>query len=104
MVVLRKFLIHPSLSILCRWCSFPVGNVGLFWIFRIWKQSVQSEDICTVFNLFQSGYFSFTFDLKSGYYHVEIFPDHRQYLGFSWNLCSAVLPFGMSSAPYNFIN
>ena len=31
----RKFLIHPSLSILCTWCSSPVGNAGLFWIFRI---------------------------------------------------------------------
>ena len=75
----------------------------------IWKQSVRFEDIRTVFDLFQSGYFFFTFDLKSGYHHVEIFPDHRQYLGFSWNFGSVVkyfvftvLPFGMSSAPYIF--
>ena len=57
----------------------------------IWKQSVRLEDIRTVFDLFQSGYFLFfffTFDLKSGYHHVEIFPDHRQYLGFSWNFGS----------------
>ena len=39
----------------------------------IWKQSVWFEDIRTVFDLFQSGYFSFTFDLKSGYHHVENF-------------------------------
>ena len=32
----------------------------------IWKQSVRLEDIRTVFDLFQSGYFFFTFDLKSG--------------------------------------
>ena len=75
----------------------------------ILKQSVWFEDICTLFDLFQSGYFFFTFDLKSGYHHVEIFPDHRQYLGFSWNFGSVVkyfvftvLPFGMSSAPYIF--
>ena len=75
----------------------------------IWKQSVRFEDIRTVFDLFQSGYFFFTFDLKSGYHHVEIFPDHRQYLGFSWNFGSVVkyfvftlLPFGMSPAPYIF--
>ena len=37
-----------------------------------------------MFDLFQSGYFFFTFDLKSGYHHIEIFPDHWQYLGFSW--------------------
>ena len=72
----------------------------------IWKQSVQLEDIRTVFDLFQSGYFFFTFDLKSGYHHVEIFPDHCRYLGFSWNFSSVVkhfvftvLPFGTSSAP-----
>ena len=75
----------------------------------IWKQSVRFEDIRTVFDLFQSGYFFLTFDLKSGYHHVEIFPDHRQYLGFSWNFGSVVkyfvftvLPFGMSSASYIF--
>ena len=61
----------------------------------------------TVFDLFRSGYFFFTFDLKSGYHLVEIFPDHRQYLGFSWRFDSVVkyfvftvLPFGLSSAPF----
>ena len=69
----------------------------------IWKQSVQFKDFRTVFNLFQSGYFfSSPFDLKSGYRHVKNFPDHRQYLGFSWNFglvvkhfVFTVLPFGM---------
>ena len=75
----------------------------------LWKQSVQYEDIRTVFDLFQSGYFFFTFDLKSGYHHVKMFPDHRQYLGFSWRFdfgdkyfAFSVLPFGLSSAPYIF--
>ena len=73
------------------------------------EQSVRYEDIRTLFDLFQSGYFFFTFDFKSGYHHVEIFPDHRQYLGFSWCYGSEikyfvfnVLPFGLSSAPYIF--
>ena len=73
------------------------------------EQSVRFEDIRTVFNLFQSGYVFFTFDLKSDYHHVEIFPDHRQCLGFSWNFGSVVknfvstlLLFGLSSAPYIF--
>ena len=76
----------------------------------VWKQSVRYEGIRTVFDLFQSGCLFFTFDLKSGYHHVEIFPDHRQYLGFSWRFDSVVqyfvfmvLPFGLSSAPYTFI-
>ena len=80
----------------------------------VFKQ-IHLEAVCSVrryshcVDLFQSGYFFFTFDLKSGYHHVEIFPDHRQYLGFSWNFGSVVkyfvftvLPFGMSSAPYIF--
>ena len=65
-----------------------------------------------MFDLFQSGYFFFFFlaiDLKSGYHHVYIFPDHRQYLGFSWNFGSVVkhfvftvLTLGMYSAPLIF--
>ena len=75
----------------------------------IWKQSIRFEDIRTVFDLFQSGHFFFTIDLKSGYHHLEIFPDHRQYLGFSWNFglvvklfAFIILPSGLSSAPYIF--
>ena len=65
----------------------------------IWKQSVRFEDIRTVFDLFQSGYFSFTFDLKSGYHHIEIFPDHHQYLFFSWNFDSVVKYFVFTVLP-----
>ena len=58
-----------------------------------------------------TGDFMFSFALKSGYHHVEIFPGHRQYLSFSWTFSSShtrllhffsVLPFGISSAPYLF--
>ena len=50
----------------------------------------------------------FSFDRKSGYHHVEILPEHRQYLSFSWIFSSgvtryfqfSVLPFGLNSAPY----
>ena len=103
------FLIHQSLSIhvqqsggTCR-LILDLSYLNRF----IWKQSVRFEDIRTVFDLFQSGYFFLTFDLKSDYLHVEIFPDLRQYLGFSWNFGSVVkyfvftvLHFGLSSAPY----
>ena len=49
-------------------------------------------------------------DMKSGYHHVDICPDHQQFLGFQWslkstkmlNFCFTVLPFGLSSAPYLF--
>ena len=50
------------------------------------------------------------FDLRSGYHHVEIFPDHRKYLAFSRDFGDgrvkyfqfSVLPFGLSSSPYFF--
>ena len=53
----------------------------------------------------------FSFDLKSGCHHIEIFEGHQAYLGFSWkhantNLkklyMNTVLPFGLSSAPHIF--
>jgi hypothetical protein len=56
------------------------------------------------------GDFMFSFDLKSGYHHVDIFKDHQKFLAFSWTYSDGstkyfqftVLPFGLSSAPYNF--
>lgn len=51
----------------------------------------------------------FSFDIKSGYHHVFIFPPHQSFLGFPWfyrgktrYFCCRVLPFGLSSAPYIF--
>lgn len=51
----------------------------------------------------------FSFDIKSGYHHVDIFPDDWQFLGFSWVFNGAlkyflfsVLPFGLSTGPYIF--
>ena len=51
-----------------------------------------------------------SFDLlKAGYHHVDIFPAHQTYLGFSWifqgavkYFCFTVLPFGLTSTPYIF--
>ena len=50
-----------------------------------------------------------SFDLKSGYHHVDIAPECQKFLGFSWPMDGKVrffvfnvLPFGLSSAPYIF--
>ena len=60
---------------------------------------------------FARGADMFSFDLKSGYYHVEILEGHQTYLGFSWKHSNSsqmefyvftVLPFGLSSAPHVF--
>ena len=33
---------------------------------------------------FEVGAYMFTFDLKSGYHHIEVATDDQSYIGFSW--------------------
>ena len=60
---------------------------------------------------FEKDAYMFSFDLKSGYHHVEIASEHQTFLGFSWKFHQAegcqyfafsILPFGLSTAPYIF--
>ena len=51
----------------------------------------------------------FSFDLKSGYHHVDIFEPHRKFLGFKWKVKGVpqfymftVLPFGLDKTCYAF--
>ena len=67
------------------------------------------EDIRTVADLFCKGDWFFKFDYKSGYHHIEILPQHCQFLGFSLFFGGklrffqfTVLPFGLSVGPYLF--
>jgi len=48
------------------------------------KNKFRCEDISIVKEILNPGDFMFSFDLKSGYHHVEIFPEHRRFLSFSW--------------------
>ena len=81
-------------------------NVNQF----LYKCRFRCEDLCIAKEILSPGDFMFTFDLKSGYHHVEIFPEHTKYLSFAWTFslgrtrfCQfSVLPFGLSSAPYLF--
>ena len=81
-------------------------HVNLF----LFKSRFRCEDLCVAKEILNPGDFLFSFDLKSGYHHVDIFPDHRKYLSFAWTFPSdctrffqfSVLPFGLSSAPYLF--
>ena len=43
------------------------------------------EDIRIDMLLFQKGDYVFSFDLKSGYHHIDIFEPYRQFLGFCWD-------------------
>ena len=51
----------------------------------------------------------FSFDLKSGYHHIDIFGPYRQFLGFCWEKQGSkqfymfiVLPLGLATACYAF--
>ena len=75
----------------------------------IWKQKFKCEDWRVLLSYVNKGDFLFSFDLKSGYHHFDIFADHQTFLGFSFvfsgtvkYFCFTVLPFGLSSAPYIF--
>ena len=71
----------------------------------LWKQKFKYEDLRVVMMLFGPGEWMFSFDLKSGYHHIDVAQKHRKYLGFSWESVLyrfVVLPFGLSSAPYVF--
>ncbi|CAB3997154.1 Integrase recombinase xerD-like [Paramuricea clavata] len=73
------------------------------------KQSFRYEDLRSLSQLFEQNFWFFTWDLKSGYHHVDIYVAPRKFLGFSWNFNGklryfifCVLPFGLSSACYCF--
>lgn len=74
------------------------------------KHKFKCKDLSIALKVMSKGYYLFKFDLKSWYHHVEIFPDHRKFLAFAWDFGDgvlkyfqfAVLPFGLSSAPYLF--
>ena len=59
-----------------------------------------------VFIIIKPGGFVFKFDLRKDYHHIDILPEHQNFLGFSWKrngkeyfYVFTVLPFGLSTAP-----
>ena len=48
------------------------------------KMRIKYEDWKIASSYFMTEAFMFSFDLKSGYHHIEIFEGHQTYLGFSW--------------------
>ena len=67
------------------------------------------EDLRSLSQVLEEGHWVFTWDLRSGYHHVDICVEHQTYLGFSWRFNGvpryytfAVLPFGLSSACFCF--
>lgn len=68
------------------------------------------ENLEIIAQLLEKKFYFGTFDLKSGYHHIKIAPEHQKYLGFTWAFSNGttryfeflVLPFGLSSACYAF--
>ena len=82
-----------------------LGYVNSF----LWNDKFRYEDIKLVMQMFRQGDYFITFDLKSGYQHVDIHKDFWEYLGFSWGdganrkfYIFHVLPFGLATACYVF--
>ena len=71
----------------------------------LWKQKFKYEDLRVAMLLFEKGDFLFSFDLKSGYHHIDINEAHFKYLGVSWAgrfYVFTVLPFGLCTACFIF--
>ena len=71
----------------------------------LWKCKFKYEDLRTVLSMFNRGDYVITFDLKSGYHHVDVNEEQWKYLGFCWKgqyYVFKVLPFGLSTACYVF--
>ena len=64
----------------------------------LWKEKFKYEDMRTAL---EKKDFLCTFDVKSGYHHVDIHENSQQFLGFAWDqsyYIFTVLPFGLSTA------
>ena len=105
------FVINP-LSVSVQPCGKKRLILDLRYVNKCLKKfRFKCEDWKIALSYFEKGAHMFSFDLKSGYHHIEIAEEHQTYLGFSWNLQGsqssryfvfAVLPFGLSTAPYIF--
>ena len=105
------FVINP-LSVSVQPCGKKRLILDLRYVNKCLKKfRFKCEDWKIALSYFEKGAYMFSFDLKSGYHHIEIAEEHQTYLGFSWNLQGsqssryfvfAVLPFDLSTAPYIF--
>ena len=49
------------------------------------KPKFHYENLRSLSEIFEQGFWFFTWDLKSGYHHVDIFRPRQQFLGFTWD-------------------
>ena len=106
----HKPYVDSPLSVVCN----TAGKLRLVLNLRYLNQFLhvvkfKYEDLRIAALMFEPNEYIFKFDLKSGYHHVDIHPDHFQFLGFQWEergvpsyYVFTVLPFGLSTACYVF--
>ena len=71
----------------------------------LFKPKFKYKDFCSLSQVLDEGHWFFTWDLKSGYHHVDICLDHQFCLAFFWRcqiFSFTVLSFGLSSAYFCF--
>ena len=52
---------------------------------HFYNSKFKCEDLFVAKEVLRPGDFMFSFDLKSGYHHIDISPEHRKFLAFSWS-------------------
>jgi hypothetical protein len=63
----------------------------------IFKTKFRCEDLTVAKEILKPGDCMFTFDLKSAYHHVEIFPEHRKFPFFVLDVL-LIVPFDISNS------
>lgn len=66
------------------------------------KEKIKFEDLKVVVQYFEKDCYMHKFDLRLGYFHLDICPQQHTYLGFPWQgkfYCFTVLAFGISAGP-----
>ena len=76
---------------------------------HVWYDKLKFEEWKVALEYINPGDYTASFDLKSGYHHIDVNKDFQKYLGFAWDFGNGtryfeftVLPFGLSTAGYIF--
>ena len=77
---------------------------------HIKHNKIRYKNLSTLAKMLNKGDYFTTYDLTSGYHHIEIHPEYRKFLGFEWTFEDGstryfqfcVLPVGLASACYVF--
>ena len=81
----------PGMPCICSPLSVVENSVGIKQVVInlrhlnrfLWKQRFKYEDLRVAMSLFEKGDYLFSFELKSGYHHIDIAEQHCKYLGFA---------------------